>query len=234
MNLKIPDNFRLPHISIKWGRVRDSLRSRLRKLPCETRMATQKLAEKGWFLSDDIGFSAIKSLANSVDETTEVALVGFYKAQIDQILADLKASFPERSHLFQSALEAHKQKNYDASIPLLLAQADGICIDILGEKMFSRRKRTPQTKNAVKNRIEDHPIGELMEAFVEPLFSGSALMLTESEMKDKRRSDSGYNVLNRHEIMHGLDKDYGSETNSLKVISLLNYLNCIKKHLQTL
>lgn len=32
---------------------------------------------------------------------------------------------------------------------------------------------------------------------------------------------------NRHEIIHGIDFDYGNELNSLKIISLINYIDSL-------
>jgi len=113
----------------------------------------------------------------------------------------------------------------------LLAQAEGICVDVLKEQLFSKLKGVPKTKDVIEDRIKKASLGGIIEAFVEPLLSGSALSLNKKEMRHRRNKHSGYDVLNRHEIMHGLDKHYGNEINSLKAISLLNYLKCVKKHL---
>jgi len=102
----------------------------------------------------------------------------------------------------------------------LLAQADGVCVDMFGEKLFSKQNGKPKTANKVREIVGDNYI---LEGVVEFLLSGSALMLYPNEMKEKRK-DSNYSVLNRHEIMHGADKNYGSETNSLKAISLITLL----------
>ncbi len=36
--------------------------------------------------------------------------------------------------------------------------------------------------------------------------------------------------LNRHEILHGVDINYGTKLNSLKIISLVNYIDDITDH----
>lgn len=237
MNLKIPNNFKLPGTLITWGQVRNSfaknLRETFKKLPDDIRTASKKLAEKGWFLSLDIPISACRELSISpIDDTTESKLVEFYKARTDQILVDLNTAFPERAHLFQSAFEVHNQKNYNASIPLILAQAEGICVDMLDVKLFSKPNGVPITKCKVEDRIKKGSFGGIIEAFVEPLLSGSALSLNKKEMRHRRNKHSGYDVLNRHEILHGSDKNYGSEVNSLRAISLLDYLMGLKKYFE--
>ena len=232
--LKFPDNAKLPGTSVKWGKIRELAAKRIReavnKLPDKVRIASKKLAEKGWFLSVDLPIRVYHDLAISVNNVTESNLIVYYQAKTDQILADLETAFPERSHLFHSAFEAHKQKNYNASIPLFLAQSEGVCVDMLGEKLYSKRNGAPRTKSVIENRIKNAPSGGIIEAFVEPLLSGSALSLGTTEMEHKRKQHSDYNVLNRHEIMHGSDKNYGSEINSLRAISLLDYLIGLKKH----
>ena len=40
----------------------------------------------------------------------------------------------------------------------------------------------------------------------------------------KHERDESFNELNRHQVMHGESLGYGTEINSLKAISLLNYV----------
>ena len=228
MNFDIPNDFKLPHTLITWGQVKASLEEFFKKkIPSNIKDLSKRVAAKGWFLPfDDIDLLAIPDLAKKDDKEIENFLVEYYKNKADEIIESSKTVFPDRYKLFQSALNVHKQENYNASIPLLLAQADGVCVDMFGEKLFSKQKGKPKTANVVQKKVLDNYI---LEAVVEPLLSGSALTLNPNEMKEKRK-DSNYSVLNRHEIMHGADKIYGSEINSLKAISLINYLMSLQRH----
>lgn len=214
-----------------------------RELPDKTKSLLKKLAEKGWFLPLDISIPPVDHLTKLIeskdDEEVDRLLVEFYTDRLGKVLSNLAAAFPERAHLFRSAFKAHNRKEYDLSIPVLLAQADGLCYGMLGVKLFSRehKKKTeknsrPRTEKALERKIGSIPLVSIYDAFLEPLRSGSALMLNKDQMKEKRRSIPGYNVLNRHEIMHGIDKTYGSEVNSLKATAQLDYLRYIQKTLR--
>ena len=64
-------------------------------------------------------------------------------------------------------------------------------------------------------------VGTITSALLEPLKNPIAVA---SSYNDR----SNYpDVLNRHEILHGIDYEYGNEINSLKVISILNYISSI-------
>jgi len=208
----------------------------LRELPDKTESLLGKLAEKGWFLPLDISIPAVDHLTKLIEsndnEQVDRLLVKFYTTRLDGVLSSLTIAFPEWAHLFLSAFKAHKRKEYDLSIPVLLAQADGVCYGLLGVYLFSRKEGTPKTKKALQTKIGSIPLTSIYGAFLGPLRCGSALMLNPDKMKEKRRSIPRYNVLNRHEIMHGIDKNYGSEVNSLKTIAQLDYLRYVQKILK--
>jgi len=208
----------------------------IRELPDNTKRVLKKLAEKGWFLSLDSTIPEVAHLAKLIESNDDAGinrfLVGFYTEQLDEVLNSLIATFPGRAHLFRSAFKAHNRKEYDLTIPVLLAQADGVCYDMLGVYLFSQEKKLPKTKEALERKIGSPPLVSICDAFLEPLRSGSALMLNNSQSKEKRRSTPGYNVLNRHEILHGIDKNYGNELNSLRAIAQLDYLRSIQELLR--
>ncbi len=218
-----PRSFKLPHCSLTWGDVLD-LREKYwtKTLPDKVNKTIVKLTSLGWFISEDIPLKVLEELAAFPDNEIETATATFFQNQLATIQNDLGTAFPKRKLLFDSAFQAHQHNNYNASIPLLLAQADGICQEWLGAKMFSKPRGVPCTKIHIEDK--DILTGSLLEALVQPLKTGSPLMLGKNEMKDRRTDNSGYSILNRHEIMHGIDLDYGNERNSLKGISLLTYL----------
>jgi hypothetical protein len=103
---------------------------------------------------------------------------------------------------------------------------------MLGVKLYSKRNGVPVTKDALDDKIRCLAVDKIVDVFFEPLRSGSAFSFSENEMKKRRASDRNYMVLNRHEILHGSDVAYGNEVNSLKAISQLEYLACVKKFLE--
>lgn len=228
---------------------------RIAEFPDKTKRVLKNLAEKGWFLPLDTTIPPVDHLvklieSNDGDEINRF-LAEFYTIRLDEVLNSLVAAFPERSHLFRTAFKAHNRKEYDLSIPVLLAQADGVCYDMLGVDLFGRKNKIPKTKEAFESKIGSTKLGpdcanipvydmdgvplvsslfvRTYYAFFEPLRSGSALMFNQNQMKEKRDSIPGYNVFNRHEIIHGIDTHYGSKVNSLKAIAQLDYLRCIRE-----
>jgi hypothetical protein len=208
----------------------------MRGFPDKAKRLLKNLAEKGWFLPLDITIPAVYHLAELIESNDEKEinrlLVKFYTERLDEVLNSLVATYPDRAHLFRSAFKAHNCKEYDLSIPVLLAQADGVCYDMLKVKLFSRECAKPKTKEALEKEIGSIRLVSICDLFLEPLRSGSALMLNPNQMKQKRDSIPEYRVLNRHEIMHGVDKNYGSEVNSLKAIAQLDYLRDIREILK--
>lgn len=206
------------------------------KLPAKTKKLLKKLAEKGWFLSLDITVSAVNSLAELIedndDEELDRLLAQFYTERLGKVLSDLVAAFPERAHLFRSAFKAHNRKEYDLSIPVLLAQADGICCDMLGVDLFGRKNKIPKTEEALRKKIGDTPAGGIIGVFFEPLRSGSGFMLGTKEVEKIRKLNPTYNFPSRHMIIHGTETNYGNEINSLKTIAQLDYLRCMQKPLK--
>jgi len=206
------------------------------KLPDKTKKLLQKLAEKGWFLPLDITVSAVDSLAKLIegndDQEVDRLLAEFYTERLDEVLSNLVVAFPKRTHLFTSAFKAHNRKEYDLSIPVLLAQADGICCDMLGVDLFGRKNKIPKTKKALIKKIGDTPLDGIIDAFFEPLRSGSGFMLGTKDVEKIRKVDPTYNFPSRHMIMHGADTDYGNEINSLKSIAQLDYLGSMQKTLK--
>lgn len=61
---------------------------------------------------------------------------------------------------------------------------------------------------------------DLVTALMEPLLSGSSL----TEATWLRAVGAQPTPLNRHGVVHGIDQDYGTESNSLRATMLIGYL----------
>ena len=126
---------------------------------------------------------------------------------------------PSSNFLISSAFKAHREGRFELSIPVLLAQTDGVCVDIaegaffMSEKGRKKGDRRPKTAAYVKRFESD----VLWSALLSPL--GQALPINFTF--DERGED--FKGLNRHLVMHGESNDYGTRINGLKCISLLSY-----------
>ncbi len=189
------------------------------KLPVLTRDVVASLAKRGWYLSLEMSLSSLNKLLEllSSGDTKQIErfMETYYSGQIDQIQEDLKNKLPARAHLMVSAFAAHRREEYSLSVPVFLAQADGICIQTIGQTLFGKSDGKPRTAKFVEKMSTNDTI---MAALLEPLRITTPISASTNE------SDSIDNTFNRHSILHGISTTYGTRNNSLKAISLVHYL----------
>ena len=201
----------------------ESLQRLAKELPKRQRKALQRLGEEGWFLDPAMPATLLQELEllfdEHPDEMTEW-LKGFFRERLDVIEEKLIASYLHRGQLFQQAFEAHREGKYGLSIPVFLAQADGIFWE-----------RTPEKQNLFRSRQREKAhddISKISDSYtvihLYPLSILLPLWMNEDERAERGDSCVG---LNRHQVLHGESVDYATEQNSLKAISLLSYLHWI-------
>jgi hypothetical protein len=183
------------------------------------------LAQEGWFC--DIGETEKEYLTFMKEvffyhEVSELSGIfkEYYGSHLDLIEARLASMYPERARFISEAFGAHRTEKYMFSIPVFLSLADGITYLKTGEAcLFTSSDRQPKLKQTqfMKDLIEE---SQLIEAMLSAVTNFSAINKPE-KIDDNRFS------LNRHTILHGKNLEYDTELNSLKVISLVNYLACL-------
>jgi len=190
----------------------------LKKAPAQTRKALAALSEHGWFLDMEMSMTGLWELEDALNsgniEEAEKALVEYYRKKTPEIEENLCGRFSDRTKIIQAAFRAHSRGEYELSIPVFLAQADGICQEVIGIQLFQKRNKIPATAIYVQKLAND----TISAAFLHPF----SLTLPISASKNERKDD--FNELNRHQVLHGESTSYDSEVNSLKAISLINYL----------
>jgi hypothetical protein len=196
----------------------DRLNDSLRNLPSQAQEAILCLAEGGWYLDLDMTLPQMWELGQALlrGEVTEAedALIDYFEKRLDGIESLLISKVPHRAHLIRAAFRAHRQREYDLSIPVLLTQTDGICEDVINQSPFRTRDNRPCTAIYVDTIVAD--------TFQAALLSPLARKLPINISKGQRAP--GSSALNRHAVLHGEALDYGNRTNSLKAISLINYV----------
>lgn len=197
----------------------------LSELPERNRKALQILGEEGWFFHPEISLIILLKIdhlllkdLNGVSEW----LCGFFRGRIDDIEKELLEAYPQRKRPLHDAFEAHREGKYSLSVPVFLAQADGI----FWEKSSERKSLFADGQR--KDAIEKHAsqISGFSADFLHPLKILLPLWMSE---RQRESSFETFTALNRHQVLHGESVDYDTEENSLKVVSLLNYLHCILK-----
>jgi hypothetical protein len=174
------------------------------------------LIEEGWYLSIDLPVSIVLEIADLHDEENfegiEKTLQEFFRARIEMVEALIASEFPKRKRILEQAFRAHRAEDYALSVPVFLAQADGISAEVLQANFFRYSKVTRKINKLLKQGdIELSPtvlrhlsqLGSLRESF------------------DFGKRPAG---LNRHNILHGASTDYDTEANSLRSIALLEFL----------
>ena len=179
------------------------------------------LAQYAWFIEFDSPITLPQQVAYEIQqgriEDADIILIEYYSSNIDRIFNELIDRHPNREVILNQILFAHNTKNHFILIPSLLTQADGICYDFTEKKLFIKEKNNnylPQVTSVLEKSANS-----FLQLYLSPLQNQTPIIAREEDINKFPCS------LNRHEILHGVKTDYGTEMNSLKVISLLKYMS---------
>ena len=199
----------------------DGLKNSFQELPNHIQEALLLLGKNGWYLDLEMSLPTLWHLKEILDEgnlsKAENTLVEYFENRLSKIEKSILEKFPCRKHLLKAAFNAHRREEYCLSIPLFLAQTDGICKEAVGQYLFMKSNKKPQTAIYVDQIAND----TVMAAFLSPLAKTLSINASKSERP------RNFNGLNRHMVLHGESLDYGSKINGLKAISLVNYVGCV-------
>jgi hypothetical protein len=184
-----------------------------------------ELAKYGWYI--DMDFLPItlielgQKIKNGEIDIVVEYLCDYYSEKLDYIKIKLCREYPSREAIFKEAFNCFNHKKYFASISLFLTQADGICYDKT-EKLFFLNNRDLKRNGQYVPEVEaeiQRISGGFMDLLLEPIKRASVI-------NENIGNISNFPVnLNRHSILHGMQTDYGTKTNCLKIISFIMYLN---------
>ena len=185
-----------------------------------TAMSLDRLATFGWYCDPAMPTSATTSFAHAFTQGRSGGVVEdiatHFRSRVDVIEKDICARYPSRAALVHDAFGAHRSKKYNLSVPVLLAQADGMWWDRFGVNFFSRRGRTSFQSTSLSN----------IQFSVFKVFYGVFEKLAPLWASHSDRP-ADFDQLNRHQVLHGEVVDYGTEHNSLRAISFLAYLSWV-------
>lgn len=179
----------------------------------------------GWYPPEDIALAQLRIWADGFrDPDTErfesAHKIGFsvFRRDANKIRRTLAEQFPHRKPVLHEAFDAHQHGRYYSSVVLFLTQADGICQDAISKNVCSRA-----TIASADNLADKVPEGILRELFKGLMWEGWPLALSGNNRP------TGFSELNRHQVLHGESTDYGTEENSLKAMSFLNFCGFVFK-----
>ena len=199
----------------------------LREMPPRLEAAVAAMASHGWYVDTDQGLDELETLRTLIDagntDRVDELLMAHFENRLGAIEEALIAELPRREKILRSAFAAHRRGDYELSIPVLLIQADGACVDLTTHHFFQKARGT-QVPEVAAHIAETQAPGSAL--FLGPI--SLELPISASERARERiaaqRGWTSWQELNRHQVLHGESVDYGTRLNSLKAISLLNYL----------
>ena len=194
----------------------DSIGSASRDLgsyPVEVQVKLLALMQSGWAVDPDrpILFVRLAQGEFGEEQTAETWIAGHFEARLDEIQSALADRHPERAAIISNAFDAHRRGLYTLSVPVFLAQADGIVGDRYERKqLFSKSKRS-----GLASQLDEMEPGQISTMWAEILSGSAEVSLNVRDLPDD------FSGLNRHSILHGYDLKYGVRENSLKAVSIL-------------
>jgi hypothetical protein len=182
------------------------------------------IAQHGWFIdlesASNLPLEVVNCIQNKRIDLADKLLVDYYESNIDNIFERLINRHDNRKEILKSVKSSFQSGDYNLLIPAALTQVDGICFDFTKKKFFIKEKRNNKYQFLPEVIAEiENSAGNFLSLYLSPLQYQIPIIAREQEIGNFPCK------LNRHEILHGVSTDYGTEVNSLKVISLLKYVS---------
>ncbi|MCB9593519.1 MAG: hypothetical protein H6719_12365 [Sandaracinaceae bacterium] len=121
-----------------------------------------------------------------------------------------------RFAVLSDGLDAHAARLFSASVPVLLAQLEGLIADISSHE--GRMKAIEWRTHLSDVASQDALSGQLMQQFVSDVLAATF-----------EHGKAVTSPLSRHAILHGGDVGYGTETNSRTAILLVDYFAFVNR-----
>ncbi|WP_434283546.1 hypothetical protein [Clostridium botulinum] len=176
-----------------------------------------RMIKNGWYFSLILPLT-IGELLEMNEEDLNTSLSIFYEEGTERICNSVIDTFPDRKIILEKCFKAHKNGDYELSIPVMFAQADGISKDIFNMNLFNKKHGKPLTS-------EQKVITFNEESFVDMPYLIQLSITGELNGNGKKSK-----YLNRHNVLHGTDTEYATKSNSLRCISMLNFLAELKEY----
>lgn len=191
------------------------------------------LPSQGWYFSlqfiESLGISNLQEYLQKDPTAFETDVLNIFDNKLDTIEKKLTAAFPKRAQILSNIFKHHREGDYNASIVLSLTQADGI-----SKKVFSVKDKNGNPVAVgffdLARSQSDIRTQKLALAFELPENSIFSVLYNQLAKDDRNDSlvlegnTTRLSDLNRHAIVHGESVDYGTLTNSVKAILLLDFI----------
>jgi len=184
------------------------------------------LLKYGWTPTRHVNFSVISKIIDVYKRTNidkkrikimieEVIIEYYRKHALDRIIKEWgrKRLLSERMGILNDAIEAHLNGKFNLSVPIMMAQLEGIVAAGFYHKgrLYEKRYRTYLNEIILINS----------NGYFDNLAIDFFIKVLMIEFNHGEKINS---LVSRHAILHGADVRYGTEENSLKLILLFDYI----------
>lgn len=196
-------------------------------------VAQAGLLDCGWCITLSFNHFLIVYLGDALSArdhaTVDAVMAEFTRREVPGIERRLYERFDARKPVLADAFDAHRSRKFTLSVPVFLAQADGIGREILrvSRQFFSRSRRL----EALERKTEDfvlfghpHSVPDPYRMLIDQLRFRLSVAEDTDERSRRQQAEPWFGPLNRHAVLHGNESDYGTEVNSLRCILFLEHL----------
>lgn len=129
--------------SIEWNKVLEYfalIGEGIEKMPKAVAKVHHKLALNGWYLLGEIDLKNLYVIMKGTHEQIDDIMISHVESNLDTMVDKIIETFPKRASIIEDAIKAHKEGNYNLSVPILLIQADGISYEMFEVSFFQKTK----------------------------------------------------------------------------------------------
>lgn len=199
----------------QWRSLLDDFSRQMAEMPARLRAQLAVLMERGWCLDPEMphnwGVDLVSTIQEGEEEEAQQWLVDYFRQRLDEIEKEVVERHPQRAAIIAEAFAAHREGRYALSIPVMLAQAEGVVHDKHQRQLFSKKNDAN-----LKDVLDSLPDDDTRAIFMSVFFADIPLT------RNTKKLPANFDGLNRHAVLHGLDPKYGTEVNGLRAVSILN------------
>lgn len=199
----------------QWSTLLDGFSRQFEGLSDEIREQLAVLLARGWCLDPNMphtwGRDLVEAIEQGEEDEAQRWLMDYFRQRLGEIEQALHERHASRSVLIADAFKAHREGRYGLSIPVLIAQADGVIYDRHRRQLYSKKSKTN-----LKDVLAMLPNDDMRAMIVAAFYVDIPLTRCTQQLP------TGFDGLNRHAVLHGTDVAYGTEVNGLRAVSILN------------
>jgi hypothetical protein len=179
--------------------------------------------QEDWYLSEEIWLNmSIPDLYDIRPEVLEKYLIKEFDKNINSIKNRIIKDNVERSIIIDEVFESYKRKYFHSVVILSYSLIDGISNKKFGTNFWGYDNSLNELKSLkISNLIEPSSLFSIIE---KRLKNRGEISMRDSQIPEKNKNFSN----NRHSVVHGESYLYGTKTNAVKSILMIDFISSLK------